>query len=72
MDLSFYSFLFINILIITLLFKNADIISKKIGLNKKQDDQTPLVGGLGIFIFLFLFNFLFVLFSKTTRNRLSI
>tara|TARA_B100000886_G_scaffold339990_1_gene307323 strand:- start:960 stop:1949 length:990 start_codon:yes stop_codon:yes gene_type:complete len=64
MDLSFYSFLFINILIITLLFKNADIISKKIGLNKKQDDQTPLVGGLGIFIFFILFNFYLFYFQK--------
>ena len=64
MDLSFYSFLIFNFLIITLLFKNADIISKKIGLNKKQDDQTPLVGGLGIFIFFVLFNFYLFYFQK--------
>ena len=64
MDLSFYSFLIFNFLIITLLFKNADIISKKIGLNKKQDDQTPLVGGLGIFIFFILFNFYLFYFQK--------
>ena len=66
MDLSFYSFLFINILIITLLFKNADIISKKIGLNKKQDDQTPLVGGLGIFIFFVYLTFICFIFRNNS------
>lgn len=56
MDLNFYLVIIFNILIITILFKKADLISKKIGLYKKQDDQTPLVGGLGIYIYFIFFN----------------
>lgn len=64
MDLNFYLIIIFNILIITILFKKADLISKKIGLYKKQDDQTPLVGGLGIYIYFIIFNLYIYYFKK--------
>ena len=64
MDLNFYLITIFNILIITILFKKADFISKKIGLYKKQDDQTPLIGGLGIYVYFIIFNSYIYYFEK--------
>ncbi len=64
MDLVFLSLNLINIFIVWFIFEKAAIISKKISLYKKFEDQTPLIGGIGIYFFFFIFNTYFFIFSK--------
>ena len=57
MNVWFYIIYIINLILLNLIFLNSKIISNKIGLYKKKEDKTPLVGGLGIFVFLLIYFF---------------
>ena len=64
MDLVFLSFNLINIFIVWFIFEKSAIISRKINLYKKLDDQTPLIGGLGIYLFFIIFNLSLYIFKE--------
>lgn len=43
-----------NLILLIIFFYNSEPISKKLGLFKKNSDNTPIVGGLGIYLFFVL------------------
>lgn len=62
-----------NLILLVVFFYNSKKISKKFNLFKKNNDSTPIVGGLGIYLFFILccFNFFF-LNKQIIYNDLSI
>ena len=55
MDLKFVIIYLINLTIVNFVYLKSKLISSKFGLYKKNGDNTPLIGGLGLFIFLILY-----------------
>ena len=57
MDLKFVIIYLINLTIVNFVYLKSKLISSKFGLYKKNGDNTPLIGGLGLFIFFLILYF---------------
>ncbi len=63
----------LNLVLLIIFFNNSKKISKKFSLFKKTNDNTPIVGGLGIYLY-FVLNIIILLFfeNQIISNNLSI
>ena len=68
-----YLVYFINLILLTVFFSFSKMISLKLNLYKKSQDNTPIVGGLGIYLFFNLSVIMLIFFEdKLTYNQITI
>ena len=63
----------LNLVLLIIFFNNSKKISKKFSLFKKTNDNTPIVGGLGVYLY-FILNAVSLFFfeNQIISNNLSI